>query len=763
MKWESFLTREDVPEDVKQAIRNELTLIDKRGTLSSGEQALSDFDSLLHVSPESSLLLEKTGKIITLNKVAARRLGGTVDEMIGTNIYDYFSSAVRENREKFITEAIIKKVPIRFSDSRDGIIFENWIHPIINHQNEVVRVAVYASDISNIIEANQALIESEEKYRTLVERATDGIAIIQNGIVKFLNSSLAEMSGQPVQDIVGTRFEKNIHPDAMVEVIQRYKDRMNGLEVPSIYETTLVKVNGENIQVELNAGMITYQNHPADLVFVRDISERKRIGKELAESEERFRTLITTMGEGVWVTDSTDRTIFVNSALEKMLGYSEKELMGRLVTDFLSPDSWKNFEEVVKLRHEKRSLSSTYDLTWMKKDGSPCITRISGTVLLDEKEKIIGSFGVFSDITVQKSIQQSLQESEVQYRNLVERANDGIAIIQDSKIAYVNPSLAKISGYSIPELLGKYFVKFLHPDVIPEVEDFYRRRMVGEDVPNIYDSLIRKKDGSKIEVEFNIGITNYQGVPAELVFIRDVSDRKRTERLLTQVKLEEERYHAMLSHFVNNDLQKIVNNLDFIRLEMKQKGISDPENIQGIINIADQSSRTIDTVNKIFDVLQSPVKEFKSIYSILDVIKDVFKEVPEISTQITLDESSLNRLLLCDKYLKTALLEILQFVQLSCDKENYQKTPIKMEGGLLAAYYRIIIRDFCSPPISEEVSFRLSSKITDNWEYQGHYIGLSLSSVIMRHYGGTLKILPLVKKGNEFQLLFPSILVSSKE
>ena len=158
MKWESFLTREDVPEDVKQAIRNELTLIDKRGTLSSGEQALSDFDSLLHVSPESSLLLEKTGKIITLNKVAARRLGGTVDEMIGTNIYDYFSSAVRENREKFITEAIIKKVPIRFSDSRDGIIFENWIHPIINHQNEVVRVAVYASDISNIIEANQALI-----------------------------------------------------------------------------------------------------------------------------------------------------------------------------------------------------------------------------------------------------------------------------------------------------------------------------------------------------------------------------------------------------------------------------------------------------------------------------------------------------------------------------------------------------------------------------------------------------------------------------
>ncbi len=763
MKWESILSREDVPEDVKQAIRKELSSSSQENSFISYDQAITDIDSLLNVSPESSLLLKKNGEIITLNEVAAIRLGKTVNEMIGTNIFDHFPRGVRENREKFITEAIIKKVPIRFSDSREGIIYENWIHPILNNQNEVVRVAVFASDITNIIEANQALIESEEKYRTLVERATDGIAIIQDGIVKFINTSLAEMSGQPVDAVIGTKFEKNIHPDAMAEVVQRYQDRMNGKQVPSIYETTLIRSNGERVEVELNAGLITYQSRPADLIFVRDISERKRIGKELAESEERFRTLITTMGEGVWVTDSRDRTIFVNKALEEMLGYSEEELMGRLVTDFLSPDSWKNFEDVVKSRLERKSLSSTYDMTWIKKDGSSLITRISGTVLLDDNEKIIGSFGVFTDITIQKSIEQSLQESEEQYRNLVERASDGIAIIQDSKIVYVNPSLAQISGYAIPDLFGKYFITFLHSEVIPEVEDYYQRRMKGEDVPTIYDSLIRKKDGTKLEVEFNVGLTTYQGAPAELVFVRDVSDRKRTERLLTQVKLEEERYHAMLSHFVNNDLQKIVNNLDYIRLEMKHNGITDPENIQEIMNIADQSSRTIETVNKIFDVLQSPEKEFKTVFSILDVINEIFYEYPEIKSFITVEESSLNKLLLCDQYLKTSLVEILQFIQSACERENLQKAPVNMEGGLLAAYYRIVIRDSCSPPISEEVSYRLSSKITDNWEYQGHYIGLSLCSVIMQHYGGTLKILPLANRGNEFQLLFPSILVSSKE
>ena len=127
--------------------------------------------------------------------------------------------------------------------------------------------------------------------------------------------------------------------------------------------------------------------------------------------------------------------------------------------------------------------------------------------------------------------------------------------------------------------------------------------------------------------------------------------------------------------------------------------------------------------------------------------------------KIKVNESSLDKLLICDKYFSSALSEILHFIQYSCEDSTYSESSIKIEGSLLAAYYRIVIRDNCSPPISEEVSHRLSSKITDNWEYQGHYIGLALSSVIMQHFSGALKIFPIAEKGNEFQLLFPSILI----
>jgi PAS domain S-box-containing protein len=304
--------------------------------IKSHEVAMTDIDSLLRVSPESSLLLEPNGKIITLNMIAAERLGGKVEDMIGKNIFDYFNAPVRKLREKFINECIQKKTPLRWSDNREEMVFENWIHPILNSKNEVERLAIFARDITNIIEANQALIESEEKYRNLVERATDGIVIIQDGVVKFVNTVLAEMSGQPVDAIIGTPFERNIHPDSMEEVVKRYRNRLQGLEVSSIYETSLIRANGERLEVELNAGVITYQNKPTDLVFVRDISERKRISRELRESEERYRTLITTMGEGVWVTDNRDRTVFVNKAMEKMLG------RGRILKKLLCKDMKNN-------------------------------------------------------------------------------------------------------------------------------------------------------------------------------------------------------------------------------------------------------------------------------------------------------------------------------------------------------------------------------------------------------------------------------------
>jgi len=491
MLLESILSRNDVPEDVKNIIKKEMA---QREEI---EKEFSDLKSLFNNSPETSMLLDRKGNIITINKIGSERIGEAIEDLKGEVIYDYFPSTIANIRKSMIEEVLVKGKSIRYSDSRGEMAFDNWIYPILNGQGKIERIAIFARDVSNIIEANKALVKSEERYRTL----------------------------------------------------------------------------------------------------------------------------ITTMGEGVWLTDSRDKTIFTNRALQKMLGYSEDELKNQIETDFLAPESWKVFEEVINQRIDEKKRSSTYELTWIKKNGSSCVTRVTGTLIFDEEGKITSSFGVLTDITTEKHIRQSLQESEEKYRNLVERANDGITIVQDRILKYVNPSLSEIIGYSITELLGKPFSSFIDPDTLVEIEDYYKRRMAGEDVRPIYDARFRRKDGSRIDVEINAGLITYQGTPADLVFIRDISERKRTEKILKQIKVEEERYYAMLAHFINNDLQKIVNNLDFILLEQEKSGTVQTGSIQRTINIATQSSRTIDTVNQIFDVLQSPsMNESKECINLLEKI-----------------------------------------------------------------------------------------------------------------------------------------------
>ena len=129
--------------------------------------------------------------------------------------------------------------------------------------------------------AREALKESEDKYRNVVERANDGIAIIQDEIVKYVNTHLAEIWGGKVEELIGTVFSNHVDSEALHNLIDKYKRRIAGENIAQIYETVLRRKDGSKIYAEINAGVITFQGKPADLIIIRDVTERKKAEEKM--------------------------------------------------------------------------------------------------------------------------------------------------------------------------------------------------------------------------------------------------------------------------------------------------------------------------------------------------------------------------------------------------------------------------------------------------------------------------------------------------
>jgi PAS domain S-box-containing protein len=142
-------------------------------------------------------------------------------------------------------------------------------------------------------------------------------------------------------------------------------------------------------------------------------------------------------------------------------------------------------------------------------------------------------------VTVRRAVEKreaarDLRESEEKYRTLVEQANDGIVIVQDGLLKYANPRLTEITSYAIEEVMDTPFINYIYPDERSTAVDRYNRRMAGEKISAIYESAIRLRDGRRIDVELNAGATTFEGKLADLIIIRDITERRRVEGELQQ-------------------------------------------------------------------------------------------------------------------------------------------------------------------------------------------------------------------------------------
>ena len=271
------------------------------------EEALRESESFLRqvidLVPHFVFAKDEESKFLLMNKAIAEAYGTTVEEGLGKTDTDF--SATPEESIHFHEDdlAVIREGKPRtisaepITDSRGNVRFLHTTKiPFHFGPAKTPSILGVAVDITDLKLSERKLQESEEKYRNFVERAHDGIAVIQDGIIKYLNPVLADFFGGPIAGAIGTEFTRYIHPDEAGKLATNYRRRLEGLPVPSTYDTILLTADGRPLPVEVNAGLIQYDGRSADLIIIRDTRERKK-GEEAVARRDAILKIVRDAAE----------------------------------------------------------------------------------------------------------------------------------------------------------------------------------------------------------------------------------------------------------------------------------------------------------------------------------------------------------------------------------------------------------------------------------------------------------------------------------
>jgi two-component system cell cycle sensor histidine kinase/response regulator CckA len=259
--------------------------------------------------------------------------------------------------------------------------------------------------------AQDALRESEERFRRIVETANEGIWTIDTDErITFVNPRLIEMLGFPASEMIGKSFFEFI-PDAAIDPATLRVDRSRR-GISEEIEARLLRSDGSELWVFLKSSPIrdTEGKYVGTLSMMTDRTRHREDVEALRKSEEQYRQIVETTTEGIVKSDWAGRILFVNRRYAEMLGYETDEMIGASLFDFMGPAARIVAQEAFKRR--KQGVRDVVDTVYQHKNGSSISVNIAGAPLFDGEGKYVGNLGVVRDVTEQKALQAQLMVSD---------------------------------------------------------------------------------------------------------------------------------------------------------------------------------------------------------------------------------------------------------------------------------------------------------------------------------------------------------------
>lgn len=475
--------------------------------------------------------------------------------------------------------------------------------------------------IAEIVEPSTEIAEKKDPIFAALNLINEGIIIVDKSYhVKFRNDASKKIFSDKTETLCFKLYEKR-KPCSYCPIKEKRVVKHDLLKR---------KVRLKNKYLEVVVCPVETADGEIEIIeIVRDITEEKLLEEKLRIAEEKYETLFESAGDGIFILDQRGRFVAANKKCEEMTGLKRDDYIGKSFRIVVSPKDYpkalKHYRDVLK----GKSVRLELEIKHAKKGKIPVELT---AVPLRKCGKIIGAIGIVRDVSERKKIErklreyslrleklvssksEKLKEIEQQYSFLMEQAGDGVVVIQDGLIVFVNKKVEQLTNYPKDHFIGMPFTRAIAPEYVKLVKDRYQQRMKGKNVPPIYEIELITKDGEKIPVEINATRIIFQGKPADLVILRDLRERKRMQQQLLEVErlATMGRLATMIAHDLRNPLTSIRNASYFLKMKLDKYSINgEMREMLDIIN--KEVDFASNTINNLLDFASPNKPNFKKV------------------------------------------------------------------------------------------------------------------------------------------------------
>ena len=538
---------------VGQTIGLVLLLVGTYRLIQSLQPLLAEHYSSLVEHSLVGVYLIQDGVFKFVNPRLAEIFGYERKELVGKSFVDLVApqshDLVTENIRKRVTGAM-QSINYQFIGRRkNGESFDTEVYGSRTIYKGKPAVHGTLLDITERKRAEEALRESEEKYRTILENIEDGYYEVDiAGNFTFFNDTLCDILGYPQEELMGMNNRRYTDPENAKKLYQAFNQVYRTGEPAKGLDWEIIRKDGTKRFVEASVSLIREagSQRTGFRGIVRDITARKRAEQALHASERRLREslafqqrLIASLPTISFIT--TDLNAIVTSfspGAEQIFGYRAEEIVGQTVAKLHLPEDVATFPEIIRAQIEGH-IGYSGEITLVRKNGERFPAHFITSPILDEERKVVALLGVSQDITKRKQAEEQLRKLSC----AIEQSPSSMVITDTAgNIEYVNPKFTQMTGYTLEEVVGR------NPSILKS------GKTPAEEYKRLWDTITsggewrgefqnKKKNGEHCWVLSSISpITNAKGVITHFLAVEeDITERKQAEE-------ERRQFEAQIQH-----------------------------------------------------------------------------------------------------------------------------------------------------------------------------------------------------------------------